>query len=80
MEPKSDSRRGRQPRIPLLEVVCNRRKTTKAYHGLSRVKFLFARVFLRAFGHERLTGALLDLITHYFQIPEMSGESYRLSP
>jgi DNA replication protein DnaC len=31
------------------------------------------------FGSERLTGALLDRLTHHVHILEMSGESYRLS-
>jgi DNA replication protein DnaC len=31
------------------------------------------------FGSERLTGALLDRITHHVQILEMNGESYRLN-
>jgi DNA replication protein DnaC len=31
-----------------------------------------------AFGSERLTGALLDRLTHHVQILEMNGESYRL--
>ena len=31
------------------------------------------------FGTERLTGALLDRLTHYVNILEMNGESYRLS-
>ncbi len=30
------------------------------------------------FGSERLTGALLDRLTHHVQILEMNGESYRL--
>ena len=30
------------------------------------------------FGSERLTGALLDRLTHYVHILEMNGESYRL--
>ena len=30
------------------------------------------------FGSERLTGALLDRLTHYGHILEMNGESYRL--
>jgi DNA replication protein DnaC len=30
------------------------------------------------FGSERLTGALLDRLTHHVHIPEMNGESYRL--
>ena len=30
------------------------------------------------FGSERLTGALLDRLTHHFHILEMNGESYRL--
>jgi DNA replication protein DnaC len=30
------------------------------------------------FGAERLTGALLDRLTHHVHILEMNGESYRL--
>ena len=30
------------------------------------------------FGSERLTGALLDRLTHHVKILEMNGESYRL--
>ena len=30
------------------------------------------------FGSERLTGALLDRLTHHVHIPELKGESYRL--
>jgi len=30
------------------------------------------------FGNERLTGALLDRLTHHVHILEMNGESYRL--
>jgi DNA replication protein DnaC len=30
------------------------------------------------FGSERLTGALLDRITHHVNILEMNGDSYRL--
>ena len=32
-----------------------------------------------AFGSERLTGALLDRLTHHVHILEMNGESYRLN-
>jgi DNA replication protein DnaC len=32
------------------------------------------------FGSERLTGALLDRLTHHVHILEMNGESYRLAP
>ena len=31
------------------------------------------------FGSERLTGALLDRLTHHIHILEMNGESYRLN-
>ena len=31
------------------------------------------------FGAERLTGALLDRLTHHVHILEMNGESYRLN-
>ncbi len=30
------------------------------------------------FGTERLTGAILDRLTHHVHIPEMNGESFRL--
>ena len=32
----------------------------------------------QAFGSERLTGALLDRLTHHVHIIEMNGDSYRL--
>ena len=32
----------------------------------------------RDFGSERLTGALLDRLTHHVHIIEMNGDSYRL--
>ena len=31
------------------------------------------------FGSERLTGAMLDRLTHHVHILEMNGESYRLN-
>lgn len=31
------------------------------------------------FGSERLTGALLDRLTHYVHILEMNGDSFRLN-
>ena len=33
----------------------------------------------KTFGTERLTGALLDRLTHHVNILEMNGESYRLA-
>ena len=33
----------------------------------------------RVFGSDRLTGALLDRLTHHVHILEMNGESYRLN-
>ena len=33
---------------------------------------------MSVFGSERLTGALLDRLTHHVHILEMNGESYRL--
>jgi len=35
--------------------------------------------FQSVFGSERLTGALLDRLTHHVHILEMNGESYRLA-
>ena len=34
--------------------------------------------WIETFGSERLTGALLDRLTHHVSILEMNGESYRL--
>jgi len=31
------------------------------------------------FGSERLTGALLDRLTHQVQVPEVNGEIYRIN-
>ena len=36
-------------------------------------------VWTEVFGTERLTGALLDRLTHHVNILEMNGESYRLA-
>ncbi len=35
-------------------------------------------IFAEIFGSERLTGALLDQLTHQVNSLEMNGESYRL--
>ena len=37
-----------------------------------------ANELTEGFGSERLTGALLDRLTHHVHILEMNGESYRL--
>ncbi len=37
-----------------------------------------AELLFEVFGSERLTGALLDRLTHHVHILEMNGESYRL--
>ena len=37
------------------------------------------RVDVETFGSERLTGALLDRLTHHVTILEMNGDSYRLA-
>ena len=37
-----------------------------------------AELLFEVFGSERLTGALLDRLTHHVHIPEMNGDSYRL--
>jgi len=34
--------------------------------------------YTEVFGSERLTGALLDRLTHHVDILEMNGDSYRL--
>ena len=35
--------------------------------------------WIETFGTERLTGALLDRLTHHVSILEMNGDSYRLA-
>ena len=35
-------------------------------------------IYARVLGSERLTGALLDRLTHHVHILEINGESYRL--
>ena len=47
-----------------------------------RLAALFPIIFgclTEIFGSERLTGALLDRLTHHVHILEMNGESYRLN-
>ena len=34
---------------------------------------------VEVFGSERLTGALLDRLTHHVNLLELNGESYRLT-
>ena len=43
------------------------------------VEGMSTREASRVFGSERLTGALLDRLTHHVHILEMNGESYRLN-
>ena len=43
--------------------------------GQTRVRLEWTSVF----GSERLTGALLDRLTHHVHILEMNGDSYRLN-
>ena len=37
-----------------------------------------SNTWTEVFGSERLTGALLDRLTHHVHILEMNGDSYRL--
>ena len=37
-----------------------------------------AELLFEVFGSDRLTGAMLDRLTHHVHILEMNGESYRL--
>ena len=45
---------------------------------LSRLSLLIIDEWTEVFGSERLTGALLDRLTHHVHILEMNGDSYRL--
>jgi hypothetical protein len=45
---------------------------------LEPVRKLSAPVFAEILGSERLTGALLDRLTHHVHILEMNGDSFRL--
>ena len=48
-------------------------------HGsVSPLNILLIDEWTSVFGSERLTGALLDRLTHHVHILEMNGDSYRL--
>ena len=46
-----------------------------AVMGVNRI----GKEWTEVFGSERLTGALLDRLTHHVNILEMNGDSYRLN-
>ena len=60
----------------LLFEVCSRRYEHGATLVTSNLPF---DEWTSVFGSERLTGALLDRLTHHVHILEMNGESYRLA-
>ncbi len=47
--------------------------------SLRQVEDLLFDEWTEIFGSERLTGALLDRLTHHVHILEMNGDSYRLN-
>jgi IstB-like ATP binding protein len=53
-------------------------RPTNEYHSLMLTTNLAFEEWTEIFGSERLTGALLDRLTHQCHILEASGESYRL--
>jgi DNA replication protein DnaC len=59
----------------LLFEVFSRRYERAATLSTSNLPF---NEWTEAFGSERLTGALLDRLTHHVHILEVNGESYRL--
>ena len=54
------------------------RRLLNLQRQLSRVSLLIIDEWTEVFGSERLTGALLDRLTHHVHILEMNGDSYRL--
>ena len=54
------------------------RRLLNLQRQLSRLNLLIIDEWTEVFGSERLTGALLDRLTHHVHILEMNGESYRL--
>ena len=77
-----------QPTFAGLEYQGKKRKTRRELFlervdGLIPWQLLEDRIrpfdeWTEVFGSERLTGALLDRLTHHVHILEMNGESYRL--
>lgn len=51
----------------------------RARRSNTRPQYLPFEEWTETFGTERLTGALLDRLTHHVNILEMNGESYRLN-
>ena len=47
--------------------------------GCCQEQMVFPGPWTETFGTERLTGALLDRLTHHIHILEMNGESFRLN-
>src|SRR3977135_122045 len=64
-----------KPGAELLFEVFSRRYERSATLVTSNLPF---NEWTEAFGSERLTGALLDRLTHHVHILEMNGESFRL--
>jgi len=54
------------------------RRLLRVQKQLAAVKLLIIDEWTETFGTERLTGALLDRLTHHVNILEMNGDSYRL--
>jgi DNA replication protein DnaC len=71
--------RGQSERLP--RCLADRDQTSVAHDKRSRVIVTSNLAFedwTSVFGSERLTGALLDRLTHHVHILEMNGDSYRL--
>ena len=54
------------------------RRMAPFYAGIDITSNLPFDEWTEVFGAERLTGAILDRLTHHVHILEMNGESYRL--
>ena len=55
-----------------------RTATVHDHAALGQVGTAQRLLWTSVFGSERLTGALLDRLTHHVHILEMNGDSYRL--
>jgi hypothetical protein len=71
-----------QSTLPRISPQRSRCRSVHAPHlcrpGRARAAYDFGPNEGSVFGSERLTGALLDRLTHHVHILEMNGESFRL--
>ena len=77
-DPLLKNRFGQMSRTELYREVTARRETTPDYVRYPELADLHPEALDTLRGSERLTGAILDRLTHRVHILEANGESYRL--